>query len=71
MITDLHDVEEIANVCVCDVPQNAELGEASCGDGILLLLPVAERKLKRNVYYIISKMFNMSIKPIHLSVNRL
>ena len=44
MAANLHDVEEIANAGVCDVPQNAELGKASCCDGIKLLPPVINKK---------------------------
>ena len=51
MTINLHDVEEIANVCVCDAPQNAELGKASCCDGIQLLPPVVKRKLKHCINY--------------------
>ena len=67
MTINLHDVEEIANVCVCDAPQNAELGKASCCDGIQLLPPAAKRKLKERINY--QHKVSMQVSPLIRSQN--
>ena len=68
MTINLHDVEEIANVCVFDAPQNAELGKTSCCDGIQLLPPVVKRKLKRRINF--QHKVSLYLSPLIRSQNK-